>query len=78
MLNIFATIIFAIGIIIIAILLYSFGRRILQLEILIIEIVNELDISKEISKVSVDHLINLSHAVSNIDAIKESKDQTLN
>ena len=78
MLEVFAGIIFAIGIIFIFILLYSFGKRILQLELIIIEIAKELNTSSYISKVSVDHILRLSNEISNIDVIKESKDQTLN
>ena len=75
--NFLAGLVFAL-IISIFIILYSFGKRILQLEVLIVEIVNELNTSSYISKVSVDHIIRLSNEISNTNAIKESKDQTLN
>lgn len=63
---------------IICILLYSFGKRILQLEIIIIEIVEELYKSAYISKLNIEHILNLTNIISNTNTIKENKDQTLN
>jgi hypothetical protein len=67
-----------IGLCFICIVIYSFGKRILRLELIAIEMAKVIDFTHFVSKTNTEHISGLIEAISQRDDIKESMNRTLN